>query len=377
MRTAPWRLLTYRPLRIGILVQAPLIFVSFYLWLIAARTHWQLQDFAAVRSAAHSVLRGVSPYPPADPAVVVQAKQLVYPPLVAYLFAPFALLPYHLSALLYLGLALVSIVLALRMLGVTDWRCYTVIGLWYPLASSLAFGTLGPLLLLLIALAWRHRDARLVPPLALAVAIVAKLFLWPVIVWYAATRRWRGTFLTAIVAAVAFLVPFAPLGVHTLKDYPRLLHVLDAVFGPTSLATNAFVVALGASQMVADALAVLLGVVLIAGTFVLGRTGREGAALSLATTAALFLSPIVWVHYYVLLIVPLALLRPRLAAAWFVPVLYWIEPLRNNELWHAGTGVGVTILVLIAAAPPRARLVALAASVHARSPSPEPAAAPR
>jgi len=49
--------------------------------------------FAAIHSGASAVLDGHSPYPPADPAALAEATQLVYPPLVAYLFVPFALLP--------------------------------------------------------------------------------------------------------------------------------------------------------------------------------------------------------------------------------------------------------------------------------------------
>jgi hypothetical protein len=49
--------------------------------------------------------------------------------------------------------------------------------------------------------------------------------------------------------------------------------------------------------------------------------------------AALAASPIVWVHYFLLLLIPLALLRPRLSLLWFVPFLF--QPL-GEAAWPAG-----------------------------------------
>ena len=47
----------------------------------------------------------------------------------------------------------------------------------------------------------------------------------------------------------------------------------------------------------------------------LSRLDRDVAALTLALAAALAASPIVWVHYFLLLLVPLALTRPETLGA--------------------------------------------------------------
>jgi hypothetical protein len=49
-------------------------------------------------------------------------------------------------------------------------------------------------------------------------------------------------------------------------------------------------------------------------------------SLTLAIGASLVLSPIVWLHYFVLLAIPLALRWPRFAAAWAIPLFYWLCP---------------------------------------------------
>ena len=50
------------PLEPGIFVELPAIALSFYLWSILSIDR-SMQDFHALRGAAHDVLAGVSPYP--------------------------------------------------------------------------------------------------------------------------------------------------------------------------------------------------------------------------------------------------------------------------------------------------------------------------
>jgi hypothetical protein len=60
---------------------------------------------------------------------------------------------------------------------------------------------------------------------------------------------------------------------------------------------------------------------------------RDVVVLTLVLAAALAASPIVWIHYFLLLLVPLALTRPRLSLLWVVPFAY--EPL-GESAWPAG-----------------------------------------
>ena len=45
-----------------------------------------------------------------------------------------------------------------------------------------------------------------------------------------------------------------------------------------------------------------------------------------SVACALALTPIVWLHYFALLVVVVALARPRLAVVWFVPLLMILTP---------------------------------------------------
>jgi hypothetical protein len=339
------------PLAVALYVELPLIVAAFYVWSIARGRNWVMQDFMAIRSGAHDVLYGISPYPPADPVAIAHATHLVYPPLIAYLFVPFALLPYAVSAPLYLSFCFAAVVLALRLLGVRDWRCFGVTLLWFPVVAALPVGAIGPLLMLLVALIWHHRERPLVLALLVAGTITLKLFLWPLGVWLVATRRWRAAALAIPLTAAAFLVPFLPLGIGVARSYISVLHVLDQVFGPISFSSHALLTAIGASSSLAG---VGVGVIAVGLTVWIwrlgGRVDGERLALSGAVIAALLLSPIVWVHYYGLLVVPIALARPRLTGLWFVPLLFWSTHAleSNGDLWRLflATAILATVAVL-------------------------------
>jgi alpha-1,2-mannosyltransferase len=200
---------------------------------------------------------------------------------------------------------------------------------------------------------WRHRARPLVAASALSIALVAKLFLWPVALWLLATRRWRATLLTAALASVALLVPFVPLGWGAPRSYEKLLRALDGVFGPVSFSANTMFRTFGASAALARADVVALGVVLVSLLLLVGlRRGSDHGAFTIALAAALLLSPIVWMHYYVVLVVPIAIAQPRLGLVWFAPLLYWASP----ELESFGdarrllVGIGVTVMTCLLAA---------------------------
>jgi hypothetical protein len=64
----------------------------------------------------------------------------------------------------------------------------------------------------------------------------------------------------------------------------------------------------------------------------------------LAIAASLALAPIVWLDYYALAAVPLAIARPRLSVVWFLPLATWGLPssgIAAREL----LGVGRVLLV--------------------------------
>jgi hypothetical protein len=74
-------------------------------------------------------------------------------------------------------------------------------------------------------------------------------------------------------------------------------------------------------------------------------------SLTLVIAAALVLTPILWLHYLVLLFVPIALARPRLSGLWFVPLALTVfEAMNWYRGWPAGEGkalASVAVCVVI------------------------------
>ena len=68
-------------------------------------------------------------------------------------------------------------------------------------------------------------------------------------------------------------------------------------------------------------------------------------AALIAIAAALVLSPIVWRHFFVLLLVPLALSRPRFDAAWLIPIGFWVgDGTFNGAPWQTAFVLGLVAL---------------------------------
>ena len=86
----------------------------------------------------------------------------------------------------------------------------------------------------------------------------------------------------------------------------------------------------------------------IAAIVILAR-GRDGdrRAFVAAVAAGLALSPIVWLHYLVLLFALIALYRRRLSLAWVLPLAFWIMPGSES---HGRPGLILAALVLSAGA---------------------------
>jgi alpha-1,2-mannosyltransferase len=309
-------------------------------------------DFhGALWQAARDVLDGRSPYPPATAAGVAPGDRFVYPPPVALLLVPFGLLPFPLAAALITVVLIAAVAATLAVLGVRDWRCYGAAYLSVAVLHDIRLGALTPLLALGLALAWRWREhARAALPLALI--IVAKLFLWPLTVWLVATGRIRVAVRGVLGAAAASAVGWAVIGFAGLADYPKLLSVLSNAEQGRGYSLVSAGLWLGLAPAAARVTAVVLGAALLGLCWHAGRRGFDERSLALSLGAALALSPIVWLHYFVLLLVPIALARRTFGAIWLIPALFWITPFEENfgEHWRIVAALALTALALAAAA---------------------------
>ena len=99
-----------------------------------------------------------------------------------------------------------------------------------PLASRDRCHPTGNVSLLLgfaAALVWRYRDVAPAAGASLGVSIAAKIFLWPLTIWLAATRRVAAAAWSIGVALAVLLASWAVVGFRGLGDYPELVRRLS------------------------------------------------------------------------------------------------------------------------------------------------------
>src|SRR6185437_3225135 len=209
--------------------------------------------------AAHAVLHGASPYSPVGSRALAEGTAFLYPPLSAYLLAPFTLLPPLAAEIVAVVLIVAAVPATLLVLGVRDWRCHAIAFLWWPTIIGIQSGNLTLPMLLGVALVWRYRDRRWAVALAAGLVVALKLFFWPLLVWLVATRRYRTAALAAATSAVLVLVPWAGIGFAGLRGYPHLLSSVSSSEGPRSYSVAALLHAMLPSWTAATALGTLLG----------------------------------------------------------------------------------------------------------------------
>jgi hypothetical protein len=290
-------------------------------------------DLDVFLRGAGKVIHGASPY------VFDGDKTFAYPPFLAYLVAPLHPLSGSAAGIIWTLLSAAAVALALWLLEVRDWRCYGL-ALVYPFTrNAVDLGTIEPVLLLAVAAAWRWRDRMLPAAAAVGSAIVLKLFLWPLALWLAFTRRMRAAGAAVAVAVGLAAIAWAGIGFSGLGDYPSILRKLADQESTSSYSVVALGVRAHMPLLAARIVSVLVALALVAAAWWVARDGRrtprdnDVATLTLCLAAALAASPIVWTHYFLLLLVPLALTRPRLSLLWVVPFAFY--PLRGAA-WPAG-----------------------------------------
>ena len=162
-------------------------------------------DFRVFWVAGHAVLRGHSPYPPAEPALLAHEHAFVYP-------APAAMRSCPSPASLYgFGVDLHAARDRLDSRRITHRRrtrlpLLRIALLSTPFANAMGTGAISLLLLLGVL---SSGDTAIVPrsPPIVAAVVMFKLFLWPLPAWLLFTRRIRAAALASALTAAVTLGP--------------------------------------------------------------------------------------------------------------------------------------------------------------------------
>jgi len=284
-------------------------------------------DAAAFLQASERLRAGQPLY---DPTVDVAGGfgVYLYPPPFALAVVPFTLLPAPLDLWAWLATIVAAFLVGTALLPVRPgvrWSIVFLAAISFPFLYAVKLGQVGPLLYLAFAIGWRWIDRAEATGLAVAAGALTKLQPALLFGWMIATRRWRALAVGLGAVAVVVAATTLPVGVSAWSDYVALLaRVTKPITTPQNLSFGAVAYAAGVGV---DAAAAIQWIS-VAGTLavtVFAWFRRDAATgFLVGVVASQLLSPVLWSHYAMLLLLPVALLLERRhwwAAA--IPLLTW------------------------------------------------------
>lgn len=317
-----------RAVRLGSIVLCALLppFALVVMFHDAIVTEGVAFDFRVFYVAAEGALRGETIYPPVDDPTLLDGRAYVYPPLTALVLAPLTLVSMDAAGLIVMVLLVVAVMAIPLLLGVRDWRCVGFVLLWPPVISAIQTANVSIPLAFAAALVWRYRDGSVRPGVALGVALAMKLLFWPLAVWLLVLRRYSAVVWAAVSSVVLVFGSWTIVSFDGFRDYPGLLRRLSDVMDDRGYTVYAFLLDLGAPSVPARLLWIGVAVATLVGVVVVGRRGDARSAFILAIAASLAFTPVVWLHYFTLLLVVVALAQPTLGPLWLLPLAFFVTP---------------------------------------------------
>lgn len=252
-----------------------------------------------------------------DGKAAVPDGQTAWPPTATVFVAPLTLLPYWVALAAWTAISVGAFVVALRLAGCRDRRALLVAALSPPALGSVVAGNISLVLAAGVAIVWASRDRAYVSGFTAGAVVAAKIWLWPILIFFVLTRRW-----VSLAAALGWCVAGAAiwlvLSPATIRAFPAWSDQMVETYAQWGMGLSTTIENLGVSVTGASAFALGAGLIVLVAT---ARARNELTILAGCVAAALVAAPLVWQHYYAVLFVPIAALAPRLSALWFVPYL--------------------------------------------------------
>ena len=292
-------------------IAAILVFAGVIGATVAAAGETLGYDFLAYHQAAVRLLHGQPLY---DMGFDMAGAfgLFYYPPTFAPLILPFGFLSATTAIWVWVGLLIASFLAGVAILPVSRtvrWWILLLAGLSWPLAYAIKLGQVGPILFLLFAIGWRWLadPIRLGASIALGTAIKlqpAILFVWAIL-----TGRWAAI-VAGVVVLVLLAIPATLLGgVGVWSDFTVLVRqVSDPITTVHNFTPGAVAYQLGVSASVASLFQLACTILVLGSVVVAARRATREASYLVAVIASQLLSPILWDHYAMLLLLPVAYL---------------------------------------------------------------------
>ena len=325
-----------------------------------------------------------------------------HPPGSVFLLLPFGLLDYRTAQTTWTILSLLALAVSVwliigpRGLAMSPWYALPIAAILLSsnaLAAQVYQGQFNLVLLLLLTLAWLADRAELDAWSGAMIGLAAALKLFPafLLLYFVVRRRWTAVVLAAVWFGLVNGLGMLVLGWEAYRSYftevvPRVNGFRDywanaSVWGYWSKlldAPNGHILTLWHVPAVAKAASLLSAGLLTALTAwrcyrAADRADRDGA-FGLCVIAMILVAPIAWDHYFLMLVLPLAMLWCRLPATVFhrgclcflIVVLFTLRP---APIWLSVIGgpgeIPTDKMVVPSVALPRHALTVLAYEFYA------------
>jgi len=341
-----------RYVMVGLVVLLGLARLRIILVLISSPATFQDRDIFQEYLMAKALFSGVNPYLPLNEL----AHRFIgnfsflphpspYPPFVAILSTPLLLFSFNNVVVVWFVIELICLMAISGMLttlwkGRVEWVhaifIFFLLLAWYPVMVDLLYGQLTLLLtiLLLAALLALRKENKIVAGVLIGLSAAIKVFTWPMIIYFALKRDWRTVLSSCLTVIGLNLIALMVMGIGPFIDY--YLHVtrqVAAIYQP--FLTNYSLWSIGyrlfegtrpvgvdfisapplvnlpqIAPLVSAGLAVAF---LLAGLIWAIRSQDRDLAFSIIVCVIVAISPISWDHYFVLIIISLAILSLNLS----------------------------------------------------------------
>jgi hypothetical protein len=271
-------------------------------------------DFRAYHAAAVRVLDGQPLYDLSFQAAGGFGL-FYYPPLFAPFILPFGLMAETTAIVVWIAVLLAFFAVGVALLPVSRtvrWWTLLLAGLSWPFLYAVKLGQVGPVLFLLFAVGWRWMadPARLGASIALGTAVKlqpAILFPWAIL-----TGRWMAAIAGVGVIALLAVVATLLVGLTAWTDFLQLVgQVADPITTPQNVTPGAIAFQLGASNEMATVVQWTSVGLVLAAIVVAARLATDESSYMVALIGSQLLSPVLWGHYAMLLLLPVAYLCSR------------------------------------------------------------------
>ena len=268
-------------------------------------------DFRAYYQAVRRLLDG-GPLYVTDFAAIGPFGLYLYPPTAILLVLPLALVTETTAVLAWTALMLAAFALGVAILPVSRtvrWWIVLLAGLSWPFAYAIKLGQVGPLLFLTFAIGWRWLDDPRRLGTSAAIGTAVKLQPGLVFVWAALTGRWRAIVIGVVVLAGLAVVATLLAGPSSWSDFLSVVRTISgSITTPNNVTPGAVAYQAGLSTSAATAIQLASDVLAIVAVVVAARRATAEASYLVTVVASQLISPVLWNHYAMVLLLPVAYL---------------------------------------------------------------------